>query len=102
MSYLKYIKKLLKENTELLFWITGLILLFFMNTAGPEQSLCFFRFIGFEKCPGCGLGHAIKEALHFHLTQSFDAHFMGIPAILIILHRIVHLSKKIKKPVYEI
>ena len=93
---------MLRENTELLFWIIGLVLLFFMNTQAPEQSLCFFRFIGFEKCPGCGLGHAINEALHFHLVQSFHEHFMGIPAIIIILHRIINLSKKTKKTLYEI
>lgn len=81
----------LKNNVELLFWITGLLLLFFTDMKDPSRSLCIFRLAGFEGCPGCGIGHAIHDALHFNFKSSFSAHFMGIPAVLIILHRIKQL-----------
>ena len=102
MVNIKHSWKWVSKNMELLFWPAALVLLFFMHTDSPQQSLCFFRFIGLQSCPGCGIGHAIHEALHLRFSQSFQAHFFGIPAVAIILHRIYSLTKQIKTPLYEI
>jgi hypothetical protein len=60
------------------------------ETAGP--SLCLLRFIGFDHCPGCGIGHAIHFALHLQFAASLQEHIFGIPAVLIIAYRIKQLS----------
>lgn len=83
----KKIKKLLSGHLELLFWLSALALLFFMEHEPDTPSMCFFRWFGINSCPGCGLGHSINSALHLHFVQSFKEHPLGIIAIFIILNR---------------
>lgn len=92
----------IKPRLELVCWSGALILLFFMPVESAEPSLCLFRFIGFNSCPGCGIGHAIHYALHFDLVASFHEHLFGLPAVLIILYRIKQLSFAKKITAYEI
>ena len=84
------------QNFELFVWVTAVIILFFLPEK-PGQSLCIFKAIGFNRCPGCGIGTSMHHALHFKITQSFLDHPMGILGILIIFIRIIQLipSKKI-------
>jgi hypothetical protein len=52
---------------------------------------------GINNCPGCGIGHAISEALHLEFSRSFDKHILGIPAaIVLILHIIRTILSSIK------
>lgn len=88
IKFLRYIK----ANFELYFWLSALVALYFMNVR--SESLCLFRFAGFNWCPGCGLGHALNAALHFNFASSFNEHPFGIPALLIIVNRIKHLLLK--------
>lgn len=64
----------------------------------PSQAthftLCPLKLMGFNWCPGCGLGHSIAYLLHGDVYHSFHAHWLGIPALLIILHRIYILFKQ--------
>jgi hypothetical protein len=77
---------------EVVIWITGLILLpFAYHTDGI--SICPFHNLGLTFCPGCGLGKSIVYIFHLDFYNSFDAHPLGIPALLIILHRIYTLLK---------
>src|SRR6476620_10836570 len=71
-------------------WLAVLCVLFFMNTEGP--SLCVFRWMGFQSCPGCGLGHSMHEALHGHWRDSINNHLLGIPAIVLLL---VHIARSV-------
>lgn len=87
-KYLPFIK----SNFELAFWILALVALYFGNV--DAQSLCFFRFLGVGWCPGCGLGHSIHASLHLDFATSFSEHPLGIPALLIIAHRIKQLVSK--------
>ncbi|MEJ6981139.1 DUF2752 domain-containing protein [Pedobacter sp. P351] len=57
-------------------------------------SLCPLSNLGFPWCPGCGLGRSITSVFHGDLKSSFEYHWFGIPALLILLHRIFVLSKK--------
>ena len=91
--------KFLQRNFELLFWLSALLLLYCMNVDDANPSLCFFRFAGIEHCPGCGIGHAINSALHFKFEQSYQQHKFGIPAVLIISHRIFQLLFTLKKSI---
>ena len=90
-----------KQHIELLFWFVSIVLLFFLKPAEPQTSLCMFRWIGFEHCPGCGLGHSIHHALHASFTQSYNEHLMGLPALVIIFHRITQLVYPKKTTIYE-
>jgi Protein of unknown function (DUF2752) len=50
--------------------------------------------MGITWCPGCGLGHSIAFLLHGDIRNSFHAHWLGIPALVIILYRIYDLVKQ--------
>lgn len=82
---------------ELIFWIAALLLL---GTAdvhihGSEQhfTLCPLANLGFDWCPGCGIGRSIAYLLQGDFKQSLNEHWFGIPALLIIVNRIVVLIK---------
>ncbi|MBI1341975.1 MAG: DUF2752 domain-containing protein [Terrimonas sp.] len=97
-----------KKHNELLVWLTALIFLYCINTEGEGHfTLCVFRLLGFEHCPGCGIGRSIHEAMHFNWNGSWHFHWFGIPALLIIIVRLFHLLKNLfygpnaAKPVYE-
>ena len=66
-------------------WMIVLVALYFMDRDSTSGSLCLFRFLGWENCPGCGIGHSISEALHFNFSKSFEAHIMGLPATFLLI-----------------
>lgn len=84
------LKNWLQKNIELCFWVTAIILLFFMQ-AEEGNSLCFFHWIGINSCPGCGIGHSIHSALHLKFAASIHQHPLGIISVLIIFNRIRQL-----------
>lgn len=83
--------KWVRRNFELLGWIAGLTVLFFLPEGIHETSLCMFSLLGFGHCPGCGIGHAIHYALQLNFSLSFQYHPLGIPAVIIIFMRINRL-----------
>ncbi len=83
-----------KKHLEAWFWILAITLLAFTNPEGAEHlSLCPLKNMGFNFCPGCGLGHSIAWLYRGHLAQSFQCHPLGIPAVAILLHRSFYLLK---------
>lgn len=100
-SYPRNFMKRTNQHIELLFWLSAIVLLFFLNPTNSEFSLCVFRWIGIQHCPGCGLGHSIHSALHARFVQSFNEHLMGMPALIIIFHRISQLIYPKKTTIYE-
>lgn len=96
IRFTRFLFQKLHQHLELLFWVTALIVLFFLPVEKTETSLCLFSLLGVGSCPGCGLGHAIYYALHLHPLQSFQHHPIGIFAVLVIFMRIrqlIHLKK---------
>jgi len=88
------IKQLFDKYFELVFWIAALISLALMDpTSQSHYSLCPLKLMGFKWCPGCGLGHSISFLFHGDIRSSFNAHWLGIPALLAILYRIYGLIK---------
>lgn len=82
---------------ELIFWVLALMAL---AIAAPEEyghahhfTLCPLANLGIDSCPGCGVGRSITQLLHGNLTESWKHHWFGIPALLIIVFRIVGLIK---------
>lgn len=53
-----------------------------MQPTEKSMSLCLLSNLGFTYCPGCGIGHAIHHVLHFQFKESFQSHFLGIPATI--------------------
>jgi hypothetical protein len=78
----------LMKYMNLLIWPLALVVLYGMDTT-PGPSLCVFRFMGFRSCPGCGLGHAIHEALHLNWQQSIRDHILGIPTTMVLLFQVL-------------
>lgn len=83
---------------ELLFWITAMVLLAMNNISHTDHadhfSLCPLENMGFDWCPGCGLGRSISYLLHGELQQSIEMHWLGIPALMVLWYRIFILSKQ--------
>ncbi|RFZ83506.1 DUF2752 domain-containing protein [Mucilaginibacter terrenus] len=72
-----------------------MVCLAFTNPAGHSHfSLCPLKLLGFGWCPGCGLGHSISYLFRGDVRGSFHAHWLGIPAVAIILYRIYSLIKR--------
>jgi hypothetical protein len=91
---IKSIKKFISKNFELLFWKAAIIALAITDPALPSHyTLCPFKLMGITWCPGCGLGHSIAYLLHGDIKSSFDSHWIGVPALIIILYRILILTR---------
>ncbi len=90
LSTIRKYQRLVYTHFELIVWTTAIIVLFFLpETIGP--SLCVFKAVGLNRCPGCGIGHSIQDALHFQFAASWNHHPLGILAVLIIFMRIKQL-----------
>jgi hypothetical protein len=95
----KGIKIISGWNKEALIWIMFLIFLAFSNPeAQPYFNLCVFKFFGINRCPGCGLGHAISYLFHGDIVNSFKSHPLGLFAVIVILLRIIRLLTKYSFP----
>ncbi|WP_133475126.1 DUF2752 domain-containing protein [Sediminibacterium goheungense] len=91
------IRKIFTYN-ELIFWVSALLLLYFLPGYKDGQSLCISTLLKLGKCPGCGIGHSIHDALHFRFSNSFQQHPLGIFAIIIIFIRIKQIIKNTLTP----
>lgn len=83
--------KFIRSNFELMFWVAALFALGFSNPAQAHFVLCPLRLMGFTWCPGCGIGHAIGYLLRGDIAASWHAHWLGIPALGVLLYRIYSL-----------
>lgn len=87
--YIKFIE------WEAVLWIIALSYLLFINPYEVQQfTLCPFHNLGIENCPGCGLGRSISFFYHFDFINSIKTHPLGLLAFIIILTRIISLTKK--------
>ncbi len=83
-----------KWPLELIIW-AGAIVIFSLSypKAVDHFTLCPIDNLGFSWCPGCGLGRSISYLLHGELKLSLDQHWFGIPALCILIFRIMQLFK---------
>jgi hypothetical protein len=89
------IKQLFNKYFELVFWVAALLSLAITNpTDETHFTLCPLKLLGFKWCPGCGLGHSVSFLLHGNLHGSLHSHWLGIPAVIIIFHRIYVLGRE--------
>jgi hypothetical protein len=85
------------SNLELVIWTGALAFLFAVIPSDMHFTLCPISNFGFNYCPGCGLGHAIHYAMRLDFQTSFFYHHLGIPGLIIIIHRIFILIVKLFK-----
>ena len=82
-------------DPELLMWVSGLLYLALIDPGSEGHlSLCIFRAVGFEYCPGCGLGKSISYLFHGDFSRSFGLHPLGSVAVIILAGRIGSLIRK--------
>lgn len=84
---------MLRKVFPSLIW-TGALVLLFIGGEGP--SLCIFKWMGFNSCPGCGLGHSIHYLLHGQVEASFNEHILGIPVLVALMYLIIQPFLSIK------
>jgi hypothetical protein len=82
-------------SVELYFWIIALIYLAIINPAESHFSFCLFNRLGISWCPGCGIGHSISHLLHGDIIKSFQTHWLGTFALVVIVYRVLQLIKNI-------
>ncbi|WP_316750344.1 DUF2752 domain-containing protein [Pedobacter gandavensis] len=91
-------KTLHRIPVELIFWITALALLAFAEPIAKGHihhfTLCPLANMGIDWCPGCGIGRAITQLFHGNIKESLAQHWFGIPALMIIVHRIIELINR--------
>lgn len=81
---------------EVICWCGALLILYFTgNAEGPHFSLCPFAWLNIP-CPGCGLGRSLYLVMHGELRASVSMHWLGIPAFLILVYRIIQLFRNFR------
>ncbi len=80
--------------SEALIFAAGIIVLAAIDPGAGHISICPFKLAGIEWCPGCGLGRSISYLLHGDIGESFRSHFLGIPVLAVLLHRIYYLTRR--------
>jgi len=84
---------------ELILWITGLVLLASASPAGHHAkehfTFCPLSNMGISWCPGCGIGRSITHLFHGDLQASWQKHWFGVPALMILSYRIGTLTKRL-------
>jgi hypothetical protein len=82
------------HRKEAVIWIIALVALAFTNPTNHHYTLCPFHNLGWDFCPGCGIGRSISYLFHLQFERSFLAHPMGIPAVVILVYRIIRVLIK--------
>ncbi|MBN1300145.1 MAG: DUF2752 domain-containing protein [Melioribacteraceae bacterium] len=101
-TFLENTAKLIYKNLEAFIWLAGLIYLASINPYATDHfNFCVFSLVGFESCPGCGLGRSISFLFRGDIAASFDSHMLGIPALLILSYRIVSVFYKNYKTTHK-
>ncbi|MCP2042553.1 DUF2752 domain-containing protein [Pontibacter sp. HSC-36F09] len=79
-------------------WILGLLLLAGLEPMNDHLfSLCPVSWVWEGGCPGCGLGHSIAYLFRGELGPSWQAHPLGVPALLLLSWRVTELLAQSRK-----
>ncbi len=70
-----------------------ILLSWFPPSSGSQFSFCILKLLGFDHCPGCGIGHAMGYFIRGNFTASFESHPLGSFAVIIIMSRIYTLLR---------
>lgn len=85
--------KWIRKNSELMAWTFALTIPFFIDPAATNHfTICLFHHLGFNNCPGCGLGRSIAWLYRGELNHSVQTHFLAIPTVILLGYRILQLT----------
>jgi hypothetical protein len=87
-------KKLFFLHFEWMALTAGLLLMALLDPFAEAATLCPVERLGFEFCPGEGLGRSISHAFRGDFLASISMHPAGILAILIIIGRIGSIFRR--------
>jgi hypothetical protein len=92
---MKFRQSILFFPLEVIAWLAGLLTLAFLDpTNETHVTICPLANLGFEFCPGCGLGRSISFLFRGEFLQSFQSHPLGLFAVIILSFRIFKLLKQ--------
>jgi hypothetical protein len=81
---------------ELIFWIGSIAAILTINPEVEAFSICPLHHLGFDWCPGCGLGRAMNLLARGEFLASWQLHPAAGLAYGAIFHRIWVLIKQLK------
>lgn len=80
-------------HPEAYIWFVAIALLSFANPYDHHFTICPIANLGFDWCPGCGLGRSIALFFRGDLVESFKMHPLGMVGLLLLSYRIVSLIR---------
>ncbi|HEY8511522.1 MAG TPA: DUF2752 domain-containing protein [Cyclobacteriaceae bacterium] len=89
-----FVRIFLRVPREAWLWMAALVALAIHDPdSGKHLALCPFHYLGFDFCPGCGLGRSISYALHGEFASSLSMHPLGVFALIVLSYRILQLTR---------
>ena len=82
---------------ELILWIGSIIAILTINPYSDSVSLCPLDNLGFDWCPGCGLGRGMNLLVRGEFLASWEMHPLSGLGFGVIFHRIWVLIKQLKQ-----
>ncbi|MDZ7660273.1 DUF2752 domain-containing protein [Fodinibius sp.] len=86
---------LYRNYFEIAAFSVGLLLLALMDpktASGP--GLCLLENLGFQYCPGDGLGHSISFIIRGEFDNALEANILGPFALIVLSGRVFYLFSK--------
>lgn len=78
---------------EAAIWTVAIIYLAVIDPLQESQiNFCVLDRLGFENCPGCGLGRSVSYILHGDILSGWETHKAGLLALPVLLYRIGQIS----------
>jgi len=91
----------ISRNFEAILWLAVLLVLLLSPIpTGDHLIICPFRLVGFQHCPGCGLGTALCLLLHGYISESVEMHplaLLALPILVIRTYTIFRDNYKVQK-----
>ncbi len=79
-------------DREALIWLAALVYLAVIKPGANQHfGFCLVKRMGVKRCPGCGVGRSVSYLLHGEVRRAFEAHPLGIFALVVLVARIVKL-----------
>ena len=97
----KTMRRLLRYiDREAVIWVSALVVLALGNPNSDFHFTIFWPYYVWGiKSPGFGLGHSISYLFRGDVTSAIETHILGIPAVAIILWRVVTLEMRLFKSI---
>ena len=98
---MKTMRRLLRYvDREAAIWVAALVVLALGNPNSDFHFTIFWPYYVWGiKSPGYGLGHSISYLFRGDVISAIESHILGIPAVAIILWRVITLEMRLFKSI---